>query len=374
MSAVEGAQDVMAPKKLILNPPKNPTQNPTTRIKFTNINKPATGNKAIMQPGIAIDEDARRRQDEHVRAASGGQAFTSTETPFRMPSRNNASRQSASAGTTPVGTVEASRKRSASVASLSGIDDSSGLPGDLGLIDPALTGDAPPSTSENLQPVQHAVPATSMQPPAIIPQQSHSAQIATTPAVFPQQSHSAQVTAIPAIQVNYPIDTAFDRVMRDPGKGALPLIFTPCSDVNHSLGIEDALYRRIQAETHPDIQHPRSWLMHYWPSETQTQHGMVVHLPPSHSWLRITTFLSQECLLRSASRVVVSRDLEQLRTEELGSPGVVVCDVKLNTGNNVICVDVLANINKHGEPAPEWPRDRHDFERFTLTVHSFLME
>lgn len=226
MSAIEGAQDLLAPKKLILNPPKDPAQNPTPRIKFTNTNKSAMSNKATLQPGIAVDEDARRRQDEHVRAASGGQALMSTKTPSRMPQRNNASRGSASAGATPAETVGAGRKRSASVASLSGVDDSRGLPGDLSLMDPALTSDTlplPPPASETLRMFKLAVSTTTMQPQAIIMPPSHTAQSTITPAALLHQFHPAQLTPIPAPQVNYPIDTAFDQVMRAPGKGAFPL-------------------------------------------------------------------------------------------------------------------------------------------------------
>ena len=203
LSGIDSARDIMPPKKLILNPPKNPAQQPTPRIKFTNVNKDIT------QPGIAVDEEARRRQDEHVRAASRGQVFSSTETPVRMAQLGTPSRVSAQFGTGPAGKVGAGSRRSASAASVGGINDHSNVPQDSDMKDAPANGDQPSVTSENQKSIQGMAPPAPMQPPAVILPQSHSAQVAH-PSI-----------ARPAYQVT----TAFDRIMRDPAKGRVLMVW-----------------------------------------------------------------------------------------------------------------------------------------------------
>lgn len=65
MSSIEGARDHLPPKKLVLLPPKREAPEPPntgTRIKFTT--------KRKSEPGITVDEEARRRQHALVEAAS----------------------------------------------------------------------------------------------------------------------------------------------------------------------------------------------------------------------------------------------------------------------------------------------------------------
>jgi hypothetical protein len=191
LSGIEGARDIMPPKKLILNPPKNPSQQPTPRIKFTNVNKD------IPQPGITVDEEARRRQDEHVRAASRGQAFRSTETPVRLPQQGPSGRESPHAG--------AASRRSASVASLGAIDAREMPQRDSNMEDVPPDVGEPHAPSENQRSLQEMATAASMQPPPVVPQQAQPVQLAHPP---------------PARQP-YPVTTAFDRIMRDAGKGKI---------------------------------------------------------------------------------------------------------------------------------------------------------
>lgn len=202
LSGIDGARDIMPPKKLILNPPKNPSQQPTPRIKFTNLNKDTT------QPGITVDEEARRRQDEHVRAASRGQVIGSGETPVRMAQRPSGRRESPRVSATPVGKAEAGSKRSVSVASTGGAEDKGSLAQDSSMPDARPDSDQPAQPPGNQKSSQDVTSIASMQPPASIPQPSQPAQVPRPP------------TTTPA----YLVETAFDRVMRDPGKGRLSII------------------------------------------------------------------------------------------------------------------------------------------------------
>lgn len=126
--------------------------------------------------------------------------------------------------------------------------------------------------------------------------------------------------------------------------------------------------------TDPEIEHPRPWKMTFFPEETQTQHGMVIHLAPSHQWLQVTLHPSQEGLSRAQWRPVLSRDLVVLFPTRPTVGGVHTFQLRLLPGVNTICADFLATINKKGEPAPEWPQERHDFERFVLTVNLLAQE
>ena len=114
--------------------------------------------------------------------------------------------------------------------------------------------------------------------------------------------------------------------------------------------------------------------MNFFPSDTQTQHGNLVHLPPSHAWLRVTLGLSEGCLNRAQHNAVVSRDLVKLIPESPDTRGVYTWDFRLHTGVNTICIDVMATIWKRGEPEISWPQERHDFERFVLTVNLLAQE
>jgi hypothetical protein len=156
-----------------------------------------------VQPGITVDEEARRRQDEHVRAASGGHVFRSSETPVRMSQRNTTRRESPHIGATPLGTVSAGLKRSASVASIGNIDDHGTQPDDSSMKDAPSDRDQPAQPPDNQETPQDTTSAPLMQPPAAIS----------------QQSHPIQVTHPPSTRPNYQVATAFDRVMRDKAKG-----------------------------------------------------------------------------------------------------------------------------------------------------------
>lgn len=204
LSGIDGAQDIMPPKKLILNPPKNPSQQPTPRIKFTNINKD------VAKPGIT-DEGARKRPDEHAKVAPRGQTVASTETPARTSQRGTASRDSSHVGATPAEDVEVNSQRGASIASAVAADEPGNMPRDSSMTD------APPDEEKPGLPIfdsldlnQDVASAPSMQPPTTIPQ---------------QQPHSAQATHPPPARPPYQITTAFERIMRDPGKGRVTYRF-----------------------------------------------------------------------------------------------------------------------------------------------------
>jgi hypothetical protein len=110
------------------------------------------------------------------------------------------------------------------------------------------------------------------------------------------------------------------------------------------------------------------------PSATLTQQGMIFHLGPSHNWLLITLHFSDVYLGRAHSRLVVSRDLTVIPPAPSFLPHASRFHVPIFPGVNTICVDVMATINARGEPAPEWPSERYDFERCTLTVNVLAQE
>jgi hypothetical protein len=356
MSTIEGARDVMLPKKLILNPPKNPPQQPTQRIKFTNVNKD------VAQPAINVDEEARKRQDEQVRAASRGLPLRSTESPVCMAQRGTASRESSKLGNAPGANVATGSKRSASVASTGAIDDNAKMPQDSTTKDAIPETKEPAPLSEDQDVVQDTTSSVStMQPPAVVPQPAQPVPAARAPPATPAHLFT----------------TAFDRVTRDPAKGkASPHINPPSLPKQLTLtpGLEHALYTLIEVETDPELHHPYPWKMTIHPSPTLTQQGMIFHLGPSHTWLLITLHLSDTFLVRAQTRHVVSRELIEIPSAPPFSPRAHRFHIQIIPGVNTICVDVMASISARGEPAFEWPAERFDFERCILTVNVLAQE
>jgi len=110
------------------------------------------------------------------------------------------------------------------------------------------------------------------------------------------------------------------------------------------------------------------------PSPTLTQHGMIFHLGPSHTWLLITLHLSDDYLARAQARHVVSRELAVIPSAPPFATRTHRFHVQVIPGVNTISVDVMASINARGDPAPEWPSERFDFERCILTVNVLAQE
>lgn len=202
MSGIDGARDIMPPKKLRLNPPKNPPQQPTPRIKFTNFNKDTA------QVGITVDQEARRRQDELVQAASHGEIPKSTEaTQHGAVTRNSPHRAAAAATTaaaaaaaTPSGQHAPIENPEASIASVS---KGASLPSDVRTVDAPAESEPTPKPSSR-QPSMQRTPSAPVLPEA--PPMSQPPP--PTPVVPP-----------PPPRPVYQPTSAFDRFVRDPGKG-----------------------------------------------------------------------------------------------------------------------------------------------------------
>ena len=214
----------MAPKKLIIKPPKIPSQQPTPRIKFT------SSHKDLAQAGIAIDEDARRRQDEHVRAASRGQIVRSTETPVHVgaDSRDSSRPRAAAAAAATVTNLGAARSQDAPIASIGEVETTEDVEGDSSMKDVPADNETPQRSSDNQGSVRRTPSAAPMLPPAVVSQQPASAQSAPAPHAKP----------------NFPSSTAFDRVMRDPGKSIVTLAVVSTVRVLTLLQVSTTLYTR----------------------------------------------------------------------------------------------------------------------------------
>lgn len=192
----------MPPKKLILNPPKTPSQQPTPRIKFTNLNKD------MPQPSTSAQEEAGHQQDEPVRAVSRGQAIASTEPSAKMTPQATADRDSPHLAATTAVNVEDGTNRSASTTPTGATDGRGNMPHDSDMTDaPPNEEQSGPPVPDNQKLTQDVASASSMQPPAAIPQQSQPVQVAHPPPARPTQQ----------------ITTAFDRIMRVAGKGKASL-------------------------------------------------------------------------------------------------------------------------------------------------------
>lgn len=209
MSHIEGAKDILAPKKLKLKPPKQPLpqqQPPPTRIKLIN------SSRGTVPAGMIVDEEARRRQEAHVRTASQVQSAVSPDpAPVQVAARSAPKKES-----TP-------RLRSATPAQQKQVQ-----PADL----------APPTDDQaertDVKPTEQTTKETSFQPEDERPKTASSISRRRTSSAVPahrstpgrstpvptiKQDTSGQVAEAPPARSAYQASSAFDRIVRDPGKG-----------------------------------------------------------------------------------------------------------------------------------------------------------
>lgn len=134
-------------------------------------------------------------------------------------------------------------------------------------------------------------------------------------------------------------------------------------------GIEDALLGSVTYMTHPNLPNDPKWKLSRYASATKTQSSSYIYLPADHYFLRLTPNLTSELKSRKKYKVCVTNNW-QLIPENIHVPG--SYDFQLRPGENVITVDVIAEL-KEGEKkdyAP--PQLQLDFERITFYI--ILME
>lgn len=143
-------------------------------------------------------------------------------------------------------------------------------------------------------------------------------------------------------------DSPIERKHRDPGKG-----------------LEDALLASVTYMTHPNLPSDPKWRITRYASATKTQTSSYIYLPADHSYFRVVPTLTHELRSRRNYKMVVTHNWHPQTPQT--SPG--IFDFKLQPGENVIAVDVIAELRDGERKDYAPPQLQVDFERITFYVY-----
>lgn len=118
--------------------------------------------------------------------------------------------------------------------------------------------------------------------------------------------------------------------------------------------------------TNPNMPNDPKWKLVRRASPSKTQTSGLISLPYNHRDIRIIPITTQELKSRRRHRIVVMHNMHVFREPNSMVAG--AYDVKLAPGENILSVEVLADL-KDGERkdyAP--PQLQFDFEKSTLIV------
>lgn len=244
------------------------------------------------------------------------------------------------AGSTPGPAVPSSLRRSMSVAE----------PNDVEMTGVNGTKADEPTVAETAKPAPPVptnipTPVVDGEPPRLPVKPPNFSGAPLTNGFHQTDSSRASVPSIYA-ESNNPIERKF----RDPGKG-----------------LGDALLESVTYMTHPQMPNDPKWKISRYASPTKTQTASYIYLPHNHYYLRVIPNLSSEVKSRKRHKLCVAHNW-QVQPASPGAQGGGVYDFRLQPGENVIVVDVIADL-KDGEKkdyAP--PQLQLDFERVTFYV------
>lgn len=293
--------------------------------------------------GGTIDNESLRRQKEEM-----GQALSKVQ---RANSKVN--------GSTPVPSSAApSIRRSASLATeradtvmtdVNGTNTSTPQPQD------AARASQPPIAGQAQLPTPVQELATAAVPAAPLTNGTSQHAPALSPTQTGPQSHLNQ-SVIP-----------MERRLRDPGKGMFLNLFSHCFSSKHHLGLESALLHSVTFKTNPLHPPDPKWKLYRFASPTLTQTSGFIALPPSYRSLLITPNLTPETHSRRRHRVLFTHNSTVYKTPNSTTvPG--AFEVKLVPGQNVLSVEVLADLKQGERKEYAPPQLQFDFEKCTMIV------
>lgn len=133
-------------------------------------------------------------------------------------------------------------------------------------------------------------------------------------------------------------------------------------------GWDHALLSSVTFMTNPSLANDPHWKLSRHGSATRTQTSGFIALPPSYRDIRIIPNLTSEAHKRRRHKVFCMHNNTVYREgNSLHVPG--AFEVRLVPGENVLVVEVLADL-REGERKEYAPSQlQFDFERCTLIVH-----
>ncbi|KAL2444790.1 hypothetical protein ABEF95_017259 [Exophiala dermatitidis] len=141
----------------------------------------------------------------------------------------------------------------------------------------------------------------------------------------------------------------FERRFRDPGKG-----------------LESALIGSVIFKTNPTLPNDPKWQLVRRASPIRTQTTGFISLPFNYRDIRIIPVTTPELKSRRRHRILVIHNTQVYREPNSPFPG--AYDVRLYPGENVLSVEVLADL-RDGERRDAGPQLQFDFEKCTLIVN-----
>lgn len=270
----------------------------------------------VLPGGAIVDSDSLRRQKE--------------ERDHALDRAARATSRSYTNGSTPVPAIPTNLRRSISTNEPNDVQ-MSGMNG-------------VPATAHVVEPVKIPVPPG----PANIP----------TPVMDGEPPHLATASVMNGDRLPFnnaavrtsgaEPDNPIERKYRDPGKG-----------------LEDALLASVTYMTHPNLPSDPKWKLVRYASATKTQTSSYIYLPADHNYFRVIPTLTPELLSRRNYKMVVTHNW--IPQHPSGVPR--TFEFKLQPGENVIAVDVIAELRAGERKDYAPPQLQVDFERITFYVY-----
>lgn len=146
-------------------------------------------------------------------------------------------------------------------------------------------------------------------------------------------------------------DNPIERKYRDPGKG-----------------LKDALLASVTYMTHPHIKDDPKWKITRYASPTKTQTSSYIYLPHDHFYLRVIPTLTPELRSRRNHKMVVTHNWTAVSPAS-SVPSNPCYEFRLSPGENVIAVDVIAELREGEKKEYAPPQLQLDFERIAFYVY-----
>ncbi|OAX84494.1 hypothetical protein ACJ72_01135 [Emergomyces africanus] len=301
------------------------------------------------QGGVSIDNEALRRQQEHVKASSNGLDVPDRPTPLRRNLRDRSGSGTRAASTRSTRSQEQEQQPSVATAASPSRSSSAVKIEGTGVSTPNLGRLASQESIKHLQDVQHRIASGSAEPSKIMTPSANAIPNNNTQALlqsFGSRSHS-YLSPAPAVS---PMNSR----VRQPGK--VPLI------------------SNVRLFSHPNLDLRQSFLLDIPPSPNQTQQSITINLPAKSHILCISPTIMPSSLQRQTQLTVtlgnqrLSPMLSPSRTMDPSKP---YYEVRLGIGITKIDIEMSAGATVRGESGLKSPGQETEYER--LTVYANLM-
>ncbi|OJD13549.1 hypothetical protein AJ78_06009 [Emergomyces pasteurianus Ep9510] len=302
------------------------------------------------QGGVSIDNEALRRQQEHVKASSNGLEVPDRSTPLKRNLRDRSGSGTRAVSMRSTRSQEQEQQRGVPGASPSRSSSAVKIEG-TGVSTPNLRTLASQESIKPLHDAQHRIASGSAEPSKTMPPSA---------TATPIQDNNTQALLQPSPSRSYsfpspaPAVSPMNSRLRQPGKA--PLI------------------SNLRLFSHPNLDLRQSFLLDIPPSPIQTQQSITVNLPAKSHILCITPTITPSSLQRQTQLTVtvgtqrLSPMLSPSRTMDPTKP---YYEVRLGIGITKIDIEMSAGATTRGGSGLKLPGRDAEYER--LTVYANLM-